>query len=598
MSAAMPRLRSNGGDDSARTARLNNMNTVLNTRPPCASVPAGLAALLVDTGVVTQEALEHAHAVAAQAGVPVAAALTRLGILSERELAQAYSGLLQIPLARHAWLTAAPRLPDHCNVLYLRAKRVLPIGVHDGYVDLAMADPCDDGAASAIAFLYRRPVHRFAALETDIDDALGLMEGSVPVDQALPGPGTARDDVALLHDRASDAPVIRLVNRWIASAVELAASDIHIEPDQHALAVRMRVDGMLIESETLSPRWADPVASRIKLMAKLDIAEKRVPQDGRIKLAVRGRPVELRVATFPGLYGEFVVLRVLGQAAVELDLDKLELPAEGLMQLRAALGKPHGIVLLTGPTGSGKTTTLYAALNALRTPERKLVTVEDPVEYSMSGVSQLQVKPEIGLTYAAALRAILRNDPDIVMIGEIRDKETADIAIRAALTGHLVLATLHTNTAAGAVTRLLDLGVEDFLLASTLALCAAQRLVRKLCTACARARPPTADEQALLLQSAGGGVVPEQLFEPVGCVRCLGRGYLGRTALFEAISIDAALQDRIRSHFDERAFADAALGASAVDLWRHGLRKVANGLTTLEELLRVVAPATSCPTSK
>ncbi len=563
-------------------------------------LPEPFTALLLERGLVTSEGLERLQHIAAQTHTPAAAALTRLGLVGERDLAEAYAAYLGIAVAARASLPERPPLAPELNPLYLRSKRVLPLREHDGCLELAMADPLDDAAAQGMAFLYGLPVRRLAALETDLDDVLAALDAAAAdgagEDAALPGAAnaSAQDDVALLTDHVSDAPVIRLVNRWIAKAVELAASDIHLEPGAQALEVRYRVDGRLYPSETLSQRWAEPLASRIKLMAKLDIAEKRLPQDGRIRASVRGRPVELRVATFPGLHGEAIVLRILGQLAVELDLDKLELSDDGRTRLRGALARPHGIILLTGPTGSGKTTTLYAALNALRSPELKLVTVEDPVEYSMPGVSQLQVKPEIGLTYAAALRTILRNDPDVIMIGEIRDKETADIAVRAALTGHLVLATLHTNTAAGAVTRLLDLGVDDFLLASTLVLSGAQRLVRKLCPHCARERAATAGERALLQRVLGAAVPDTPLREPVGCPACLGRGYLGRTPLFEAIAVGERQQEQIRARFEERAFMAAARADGTRDLACHGMQKVLAGLTTVEEVMRVVGAEGLC----
>lgn len=564
-------------------------------------LPGPLAALLFKRGLLTEEALSRLNNVVSQAQTPISAALTRLGIVSERELAETYASLLQIPIAQHGDLPDTP-LTAEVNPLFLRAKRLIPFHLHADYIDLAMADPCDDDAARAIAFSYGRPVRKHAALETDIEDALNLLaNGTAGTTGKLPEQGALaaaeQDDIALLSDHASDAPVIRMVNHWVGKAVELSASDIHIEPGPQSLAVRFRVDGRLHEYDILSQRWTEPIASRIKLMAKLDIAEKRLPQDGRIKASVRGRAIDLRIATLPGLHGESLVLRILGQLDVELDLDKLALSADGVQRLRAALGKPHGIILLTGPTGSGKTSTLYAALNALRSPEVKIVTVEDPIEYTVAGISQLQVKPEIGLTYAAALRAILRNDPDVIMVGEIRDKETADIAVRAALTGHLVLATLHTNTAAGAITRLLDLGVDDFLLASTLIFSGAQRLVRKLCPACASLRPIHAKEHALL---AGGIVeesIPERLLEPVGCPRCLGRGYLGRTPLFEAITVSAALSERIRAPFDERAFLRAARDEGGLNLWSHGREKVIAGQTTVDEVLQVTGSEDVCANS-
>lgn len=576
------------------TLKGSGYGTAIHTDP--------LLTALLDKGLLTKEALDRLDHIVAQTHTPLSSALTRLGLVSERELAEVYAELLHIPIAeRGDFPENLPLAPD-INPLFLRTKRVLPLRQSDNGVDLAMADPYDLMTAQAVSFVYGRPVRKFAALETDIDDALSflLTTESTRTVSPVPATGTAapQDDVALLTDHASEAPVIRLVNRWIPKAVELGASDIHIEPGAQSLAVRFRVDGRLHNSETLSKRWADPLASRIKLMAKLDIAEKRLPQDGRIRASVRGRPVDLRVATFPGLHGESVVLRILGQLAVELDLEKLELLDDSVSQIRAALAKPHGIILITGPTGSGKTTTLYAALNAIRSVELKLVTVEDPVEYTLPGVSQLQVKPDIGLTYAAALRTILRNDPDVIMIGEIRDKETADIAVRAALTGHLVLATLHTNTAAGAITRLLDLGIDDFLLSATLILSGAQRLVRKLCLACAQPCPITEAERDRLLLALPAEAIPEQLYEPVGCSQCLGRGYAGRTPLFEAISINDQLQEMIRADFDERAFSRAAYDNGTAGLWRHGMEKVAAGVTTLDEAFRVIGAEGLCASSK
>ena len=323
-------------------------------------------------------------------------------------------------------------------------------------------------------------------------------------------------------------------------------------------------------------------------MARLDIAERRLPQDGRIRFTTRGVSLDLRVATFPTLHGESMVLRLLGQHSVSPELESLGLDPHGLQLLRAALDRPHGIVLITGPTGSGKTTTLYAALNAIRSPERKVVTVEDPVEYTLPGVSQLQVKPEIGLTYGAALRSVLRNDPDVIMIGEIRDQETADIAIRSALTGHLVLATLHTNTAAGAITRLLDLGVEDYLLASTLVFAGAQRLVRQLCATCRSTREPTQDEQHALISALGHKTESIKLPRAVGCPTCRGRGYSGRLPIFEALPIGPEEQAAIRQPHAEEALLGLIKQKNRPTLWSHGLNRVVHADTTLEEVLGVV----------
>ena len=550
-----------------------------------------LVAVLVDRNHLSAESAERANRLAGESRIPVSAVLTRLGLVSEQALAAVISELHALPLMQRSALVPDAAMPTDLNPDFLLARKLLPMRREAGDVVLAMANPLDEGALAGASFVYGETLARAVALESDIDDAWRAVTSTATLapPESLAGRGDLHEEAELLADQASDAPVIRLVNRLISKAIAIRASDIHFEPAQDALNVRFRVDGDLDAPEVLARRWAEPVVSRLKLMAKLDIAEKRLPQDGRLRSAVQGHSIDLRLATFPTLQGESVVLRVLGQQSVELDLDRIGLSANGLAALRRALAQPHGLVLITGPTGSGKTTTLYAALNALRRHEAKLVTVEDPIEYTLAGVSQLQVKPEIGLDYPAALRSVLRNDPDVIMVGEIRDKETADIAIRAALTGHLVLATLHTNSAAGAVTRLLDLGVQEFLLASTLEIACAQRLVRKLCGRCATQRPAGADE-LMLLRAAGlmpDDSAPSQVGEAVGCPACLGRGFAGRIPLFEAITMSDATRALVRAGFDERELNRAALSEGAQSLLNHGLHQVMAGQTTVAEVLAV-----------
>ncbi len=524
----------------------------------------------------------------------MASVVTRLGLVTEQEMASAFSSLLGIKIVRrHEFPSQAPHIAD-LNPQYLKSKKVLPLSVNEATIELAMADPADDSVAAGIEFLTRKRVVRRVAYESDLEDffhqqALAANESAhslLSVD--LGSTKVVEEDLDRLADHASDAPVIRLVNRLIMTASDRHASDIHLEPTGNGLSVRYRVDGLLQEMEMLSVRWVEPVASRVKLMARLDIAEKRLPQDGRIQFPVRGRNIDLRVATFPTLHGESIVLRLLGQETVQLELERIGLSTQGLSTLKTVLKQPHGIVLITGPTGSGKTTTLYAALNAIRNPELKIVTVEDPIEYTLPGVSQLQVKPDIGLSYPAALRSILRNDPDVIMIGEIRDRETADIAIRAALTGHLVLSTLHTNTAAGAVTRLLDLGIEGYLLASTLELTAAQRLIRQLCPQCKLGRHPSPQELELMAGAMSEDVLPDTIFEPKGCPHCEQRGFIGRIPLFEAIAIGEGERAMIRDWDDESKLENAFLRSGGMDLWGHGVSKVVSGETSLAEVLRVV----------
>ncbi|MDI6625047.1 MAG: type II secretion system ATPase GspE [Brevundimonas sp.] len=398
------------------------------------------------------------------------------------------------------------------------------------------------------------------------------------------GLGSLIDDIpaaADLLDTADDAPVIRLINGIIAEAVRAGASDIHLEPFETALTVRMRVDGVLREALSLNPRITPLLVSRIKVMARLDIAEKRVPQDGRIPLALGGKTLDVRVSTLPSRAGERVVLRILDKDQAELKLDQLGMTGETMDAFRAALREPNGIILVTGPTGSGKTTSLYAGLSLLNDSTRNILTVEDPVEYAIGGVGQTQVNTKVGMTFAAGLRAILRQDPDVVMVGEIRDVETAQIAVQASLTGHLVLSTVHTNDAAGAITRLRDMGVEPFLLASTLRLIVAQRLVRRLCPACRRSEPADRATARLIGVKAG-----QPVWRAHGCDRCRQTGYVGRVGLYEVIPVDDRVRRLIAAEADEEAIN--AVAFERMDTLTQRARAfVLSGLTSVEEAVRV-----------
>ena len=398
------------------------------------------------------------------------------------------------------------------------------------------------------------------------------------------------DDIpaaADLLDTADDAPVIRLINGIIAEAVRAGASDIHLESYETALVVRMRIDGVLREALSLNPRIAPLLVSRIKVMARLDIAEKRIPQDGRIPLALGGKTLDVRVSTLPSRGGERVVLRILDKDQAGLTLDRLGMADDALAAFRAALAEPNGIILVTGPTGSGKTTSLYAGLALLNDGARNILTVEDPVEYAIDGVSQTQVNPKVGMTFAAGLRAILRQDPDVVMVGEIRDVETAGIAVQAALTGHLVLSTVHTNDAAGAVTRLRDMGVEPFLLASTLRLVVAQRLVRRLCPHCRVAK--AADKSTARLIGAPAGAT---VWRPHGCAHCADTGYVGRVGLYEVLKVTDTVRRLIAAEADEDALVEAGFkhGRTLSDRARD---LVLAGVTSVEEAVRVARQETA-----
>jgi general secretion pathway protein E len=406
------------------------------------------------------------------------------------------------------------------------------------------------------------------------DDDLSLSGGLDHLADEIPA-------AADLLDTQDDAPIIKLINGLIAEAVRTGASDIHLEPYEDALVVRLRVDGVLKEALRLAPRVTPLIVSRIKVMARLDIAERRIPQDGRIPLTIGGKTLDVRVSTLPSSAGERVALRILDKEQADLRLEQLGMTPAVLAAFHAAMKEPNGIILVTGPTGSGKTTTLYAGLAVLNDGSRNILTVEDPVEYAVTGVGQTQVNTKVGMTFAAGLRAILRQDPDVVMVGEIRDVETAQIAVQASLTGHLVLSTVHTNDALGAVTRLRDMGVEPFLLASTLRVILAQRLVRRLCDACKRPEPADAPTARQV------GVEPGHiLYRPVGCPDCKQTGYVGRVGVYEAVRIDDRLRRMISEGADEDALARIAFD-NGVTLAQGVRAYVAAGLTTVEEAIRV-----------
>ena len=467
---------------------------------------------------------------------------------------------------------------------FLRAARIVPLEQVDGVLQLGMADPEDRASAEAVALATGLRVQPVPLSPKEIDSALDRLFGSPDSagglsDLVAEAAADHQIDTESLRDLASEAPVVRLVNRLIAEAVDRRASDIHVEPYETELRLRYRIDGHLVEQEPVPRAAAAAIVSRLKLMAGLDIAERRLPQDGRIKLPVGNREIDFRVATAPSLHGESVVLRILDRSGVTLDFTALGVAPEPLAALQRQLDRPNGIVLVTGPTGSGKTTTLYTALERLNRPNRKLVTVEDPVEYQIQGINQIQVKSEIGLDFAGVLRSTLRHDPDVIMIGEIRDLDTARIAVQAALTGHLVLSTLHTNSAAATIARLVDLGISDYLIASTLNAVVAQRLVRVLCPTCREPHvlpAPLAKELGLEGQPP---VYREVYRAGGGCPSCLGTGYRGRVALFEVLEIDEPARDRL--------LARQPVASATRSLFADGLDKVLAGITSLEEVWAV-----------
>jgi len=551
-----------------------------------------LARLLLAEGQCDARTLDRGRRVADESGTRLDTVLLQLGLVSERGLAEAYAGLLGIPVAHPERYPAEPVATDRLSPRFLRDVRAVPLEIApDGALVVAAADPLDPFGAGAIAAATGRPVRLEAAIPIELEAAF---ERLYPAGEAGPDASDDGDDVPLeedaerLKDLASEAPVIRLVNGIIARAVETQASDIHIEPFEDRLRVRYRHDGVLAEMDSPPARLIPAIISRVKIMARLDIAERRLPQDGRIKLAVRGQEIDFRVSTIPSLHGETVVLRVLDRSAVTFDYGKLGLAPAVVKQLGERLELPNGIVLVTGPTGSGKTTTLYTGLLGLNAVTRKVVTVEDPIEYQLRGINQIQIKPQIGLTFASLLRSILRQDPDVIMVGEIRDLETAQIAVQAALTGHLVLSTLHTNSAAAAITRLRDMGVEDYLLTAVLRGVLAQRLVRRLCADCRRpfeAPPELVARFGLDRRTQDRPII---LHHAAGCPACRQTGYRGRQAIAEFLVPDAAIERLIFARTDHPSIERAAVEAGMVTLFDAGIEAALAGTTTLEEVARSI----------
>jgi general secretion pathway protein E len=516
---------------------------------------------------------------------PLSSVLVKLGLLSEGDLAAEIAAFSGNTLIRAGDLLR-PADSGGLGIAdsFLRAHEIVPLTADETGVTVACWDTLDDYASKALAFACDRPITWVIATRSQIQHALAGSEPSAASTESNAGVAALEDDeLDRLKDLASEAPVIRLVQRVIDDAVRQKASDIHLEASETALHVRFRLDGLLREVERHPNQLAASVVSRIKVMAGLNIAERRLPQDGRIRVTIQGKEIDFRVATSPTLHGESVVLRILDRQDVALDFDALGFDAPLKAHLRSAISRPHGIVLVTGPTGSGKTTTLYAALKEINTPDKKILTVEDPVEYVLTGINQVPIKPQIGLTFANALRSFLRQDPDVMMVGEIRDRETAEIAIQAALTGHLLLSTLHTNTAAAAVTRLLDMGIDDYLLTSTLHLILGQRLVRKLCQHCREPYEPTEDTRRRLSMDIRASLT---WYRPVGCPACQG-GYKGRTTIIEALPMSDAVRAKVLARSDAHQIEQTAIGEGMRTMFAHGIERVNAGLTTAEEVLRV-----------
>lgn len=492
-------------------------------------------------------------------------------------------------------LPKVPLVLERLSSRFIRENRIIPLEMKNNVLKIIMADPDGREVIDALGIALSADVQVYAGNAKMIDDYIARYYGQETQEinkiiENIDDKGfefTAEDseDVGHLKDLASEAPIIKLVNLIIARALESRASDIHVEPFEDELVVRYRIDGVLHNVETAPKKLQAAIVSRIKIMAKLNIAERRLPQDGRIRIKVSDKEIDLRISTIPVLYGESVVMRILDKESIVIDLGSLGFPGDVLAQFKSLIQKPHGIILVTGPTGSGKTTTLYGALDKINSPDKKIITVEDPVEYQLKGINQIQVKPQIGLNFANTLRHIMRQDPDVIMIGEIRDLETAEMAVQSALTGHMVLSTLHTNDAPSSITRLLDLGVESFLLSSTIRGILAQRLVRIICPYC-KGKDITAivPKDPVLSSSIDTG---EDAYRGKGCEKCAFTGYRGRSGVFELLAVNDELRRLILRSADAAELRQLARKNGMKTILEDGMAKVKAGITTLSEVYRV-----------
>ncbi len=561
-----------------------------------------IADVLIEDGLLLPNQLEEAVGIQKTQGGRLLKILTDRQFVTEQDMAFSMGRCLNTPPVNLGKL----RVPEDVMALVPRemakANKLVPIARLNGKLFVAMADPTNVLAVDDLKRRVQLEIIPMIATERSVNDALSGVQGGTNMSQVLRQVSeeaaqsaesvevqtTKREDIdldRLAHD-SEDAPVIKIVNLILAQAVKEKASDIHIEPFQNVLKLRYRVDGELILAESPPKALQLAITSRIKILAGLNIAERRVPQDGRFRIKVMGKEVDLRISILPTAHGEKIVIRILDKSTLTATIDQMGLDDATLVKFRKAIDAPHGMILVTGPTGSGKTTTLYSVLNELNSPQYNIVTVEDPIEYELVGINQVAVRNDIGLDFASALRSILRQDPDIVMVGEIRDNETADIAVKAALTGHQVLSTLHTNDAAGAITRLDDMGIEPFLISSSILMTCAQRLVRRICTNCRDEFVPEPEMFEKLGMAQTKGAV---FFHGTGCDRCKGRGYLGRAAIIEALPVSEAIRRLIIKRASATVIKNQGISEGMKTLRMVGVEKALEGITTLEEIWRVTS---------
>jgi len=557
-----------------------------------------LGEILLEKGFITPENLNIALEEQKKTGARLGQVLLKLGFVTEKQLAMAISQQLNLPLVDLDKEKIDKEALSLIDKEFCTKYKLIPLRIEDNLLKVAMADPLDIYVIDELVKLtgykietlvtYERQIiqaiDKYYGYSTSVDKIISELEERAEFKAEEVELEEEKKDITAIEEAAQQAPIVNLVNTVLATGIKLNASDIHIEPQADHVRVRYRVDGVLQEGAKLPKETELPVVSRIKIMSKLDIAERRIPQDGRIKVKIGNSEVDMRVATLPTLHGEKVVMRIIDTSRVYVDLNKLGFQPETLAKYEKLIARPHGIILVTGPTGCGKTSTLYASLNKINSIEKNIVTIEDPIEFPLAGINQVQINPKAGLTFSSGLRAFLRQDPNIIMVGEIRDRETAEIAVHAALTGHLVFSTLHTNDAPGALTRLIDMGVEPFLVSSSVIGVLAQRLVRVICPECKEEyHPPNSLLEQLGLKKSEG----IKFYRGKGCLTCRETGYLGRTGIFELLIMNEEIAELVVAKATSRDIRKVAIKNGMETLQEDGIRKVLSGITTLEEVLRV-----------
>lgn len=544
-----------------------------------------LGDILIEKGLITEQDLNKALNIQNSSGEKLGEILLKMGVIKEEDLYSALAEIYNVPYVNLEDVAIDSNVVKLVPEYICRRYKVLPLKMDGDRIVVAMSNPVNIYALDDIRILTGKEVDPVLAPESQILQALDkIYTVQKGIEETLIDMGPTEEDVEspveILED---EAPVVRLVNLTITQAVQEGASDIHIEPTENDVKIRFRIDGVLYDMISPPKKIFPTLVARIKILSNMDIAERRIPQDGRFRVVSQGKIIDFRVSTLPTIYGEKIVLRLLDKSATLIGLEKLGFTENTLNKFNELISRPYGMILVTGPTGSGKTTTLYSALAKINTPEKNIITVEDPVEYQFTRINQVQINPKVGLTFATALRSILRQDPDIIMVGEIRDRETAEIAVQAALTGHLVLSTVHTNDAAGAITRLIDMGIEPYLVSSSLIGVLAQRLARRICARCKAPKKPTEEEIKIL------NLHPNYtLYEGKGCEACRHTGYRGRIGIFELLIIDDDIRAMIVDRKPANIIRESAIRKGMVTLWEDAKLKVRDGITTYNEILRTV----------